>query len=350
MTARGERIRRFLEAEGWGSAARRPLAGDASFRRYERLQLKNASAVLMDAPPPHEDVRPFWALANYLAKIGCSAPRVLAGQIDQGFLLLEDLGDQTFKRTFAADPASETALYEAAVDLLVDLQRLPPPATLRFADARRHELAAYHEAPLFEELFLFVEWYLPLLLKRRDAVWRPELGTLWRSHFEALAAASQVLVLRDYHADNLIWLAERKGIARVGVLDFQDALIGHPAYDLVSLLQDARRDLSPGLEAAMKERYLAAASGHGKTLDPEIFERHYRLLGAQRASKIIGIFTRLWQRDGKPQYLELIPRVWGHLERNVAHPALAPYREWLDRLISGEMRRAAPQTGARHGH
>ena len=350
MNARGKQMRRFLKTEGWGSASRRPLAGDASFRRYQRLQLKNASAVLMDAPPPQEDVRPFWALAKYLAKNGCSAPRVLAGQIDQGFLLLEDLGDQTFNRTFAADPASETGLYEAAVDLLVDLQQLPPPTTLQFGDARRYEVAAYHEGPLFEELFLFVDWYLPLLLKRQDAVWRPELEVLWRPHFEALAAASEVLVLRDYHADNLIWLADRKGIARVGVLDFQDALIGHPAYDLVSLLQDARRDLSPGLEAAMKERYLAATSARGKTLDPETFERHYQLLGAQRSSKIIGIFTRLWQRDGKPQYLELIPRVWGHLERNVAHPALAPYREWLDQLIPGQMRRALVPSGARHGH
>ena len=350
MNPRSEQMRRFLKAEGWGSASRRPLAGDASFRRYERLQLKNATAVLMDAPPPHEDVRPFWALANYLVKNGCSAPRVLAGRIGEGFLLLEDLGGQTFKRTFAADPASETALYEAAVDLLVDLQQLPPPTTLRFADAQRYEVAAYHEEPLFEELFLFVDWYLPLLLERQDAVWRPELEGLWRPHFEALAAASQVLVLRDYHADNLIWLADRKGIARVGVLDFQDALIGHPAYDLVSLLQDARRDLSPGLEAAMKERYLEATSGHGKTLDPETFERHYRLLGAQRSSKIIGIFTRLWQRDAKPQYLELIPRVWGHLERNVAHPTLAPYREWLDQLIPGQMRRLLPPPGARHGH
>ncbi len=350
MNARGEQMRSFLKAEGWESASRRPLAGDASFRRYARLQLKNASAVLMDAPPPQEDVRPFWALANYLSKNGCSAPRVLAGQIDEGFLLLEDLGDQTFNRTFAADPASETALYEAAVDLLVDLQQLPPPTTLQFGDAQRYEVAVYHEGPLFEELFLFVNWYLPLLLKRQDAVWRPELEALWRPHFEALTAASEVLVLRDYHADNLIWLADRKGIARVGVLDFQDALIGHPAYDLVSLLQDARRDLSPGLEAAMKERYLAATSARGKTLDPETFERHYQLLGAQRSSKIIGIFTRLWQRDGKPQYLELIPRVWGHLERNVAHPALAPYREWLDQLIPGQMRRALPPLRARHGH
>ncbi len=349
MNARSEQQRRFLKAEGWGSASRRPLAGDASFRRYQRLQLKNASAVLMDAPPPQEDVRPFWALANYLGKNGCSVPRVLAGQIDEGFLLLEDLGDQTFNRTFAADPASETTLYEAAVDLLVDLQQLPPPTKLRFGDGQKYEVAAYHEGPLFEELFLFVNWYLPLLLKRQDAAWRPDLEVLWRPHFEALAAASEVLVLRDYHADNLIWLADRKATARVGVLDFQDALIGHPAYDLVSLLQDARRDLSPGLEAAMKERYLAATSARGKTLDPETFERHYQLLGAQRSSKIIGIFTRLWQRDAKPQYLQLIPRVWGHLERNVAHPALAPYREWLDQLVPGQMRRAPVPLGARHG-
>jgi aminoglycoside/choline kinase family phosphotransferase len=348
MSSRGEQIEAFLKTEGWGSASRRRLAGDASFRRYERLRMGRESAVLMDAPPPQEDVRPFWALANYLNNNDCSAPHVLAGQIEAGFLLLEDLGDQTFNRTFAADPASEPALYEAAVELLVHLHGLSRPASLTYADGAPYRLAPYGEGALYEELLLLPEWYLPLVLGQDDPAWRPQLKAIWRPYFEELISVPEVLVLRDYHADNLIWLAKRDEARRVGVLDFQDALMGHPAYDLVSLLQDARRDLSPGLEAAMKERYLAAVSERGEAQDPETFERHYQLLGAQRNSKIIGIFTRLWQRDGKPQYLEMIPRVWGHLERNVAHPALAPYRKWLDRMIPGPMRRVAPPAGVRH--
>ncbi len=315
----------FLAAHGWPDADIRPLAGDASFRRYFRVHGRTGTtAVLMDAPPAHEDIGPFLTVAGHLLDRGFSPPRPLAIDRERGLLLLEDFGDDRVGPLLQREPAREREIYEVAVDLLARLAGQPAP----------EGLAPYDEAAMSREVALFTSWYAPALDVEADEggylqAWRESWGDVLR-----IVANDPVLVLRDYHADNLMVLADRRDL---GLLDFQDALAGHPAYDLVSLLQDARRDVAPALEQAMLERYAAAAN----VADLPLFRAHYEILGAQRNSKILGIFTRLWKRDGKPHYLPLQPRVWSYLERNLAHPALAPVRAWFDAHVPAAKRAAA---------
>ena len=314
----------FLAAHGWGGAEILPLAGDASFRRYFRVRRGGASAVLMDAPPEHEDIGPFLTVAGHLLDRGLSPPRPLAIDRGRGLLLLEDFGDDRVGPLLEREPERERAIYEAAVDILARLAAMPAPA----------DLPLYDDEAMAREVLLFTAWYAPALGIAVDqdaylAAWR----TAW-AEILGIVEKDPVLVLRDYHADNLMVLPDRRDL---GLLDFQDALAGHPAYDLVALLQDARRDVAPALEEAMIERYAAAAA----VADRDLFRAHYEVLGAQRNSKILGIFTRLWRRDGKPHYLALQPRVWTYLERNLAHPALAPVRAWFDACVPAAKRAAA---------
>ena len=328
MTERDSAIASFLARIGWDDAVRTPLAGDASFRRYVRLARAGASAMLMDAAPPKEDVRPYCAVARLLLGMGLSAPRILAEDEAQGFLLIEDFGDDTFTRLLASG-SDEGALYALAVDCLVALNS-------RFAGSRAETPPPYDDARLLTEAALLVDWYLPAISGRAtDASLRAEYLELWRSLLPVAREAPETLVLRDYHVDNLMRLPRRDGIAQCGLLDFQDAVLGPMSYDLVSLLEDARRDVSLTLAEAMRERFLAAFP----SLDRASFLRSYALLGAQRNAKIIGIFTRLCVRDGKPSYLAHIPRVWRLLEQDLRHPALAPIARWLDRHIPAEVRR-----------
>ncbi len=306
MTDRETLIAEFLDHAGWGAASRAPLAGDASPRRYERLKLAGETRVLMDAPPDRgEDVRPFVAVARHLRGLGLSAPAIHAEDAANGFLLLEDLGDDLYARLIPETPALEPELYAAAVDVLAEIQRHPPPAGLPHYDTRA----------MVETASLALEWYAPAAGGAPDAdAFRAELADLLATH----AGGRQVVTLRDYHAENLIWLPERDGLARVGLLDFQNAELCHPAYDLVSLLEDARRDVPADLDAEMRARF-AAATG----LAPDTLAAAAAALGAQRNLRILGVFVRLWLRDGKPRYLPLLPRVWGHLQRDLSHPALA---------------------------
>ncbi len=326
QTDRLSHSRDFLAQHGWGDAERRPLAGDASFRRYERLWRGRETAVLMDAPPPQEDVRPFSRMAQWLAAGGFSPPRILAEDAAQGFLLLEDLGDDLYARLLERQAADETALYAAAIDCLRDLHALPAPAGLAAYDAQR----------LIDEAGLFPDWYLPALTGQpTPPAQRAAFNALLAELAPAAIAARPVTVLRDFHAENLLWLPGRAGRAQVGLLDFQDAVAGHPAYDLVSLLEDARRDVAPALAEAMLNRYTADLSQTEATA----FRRAYAILGAQRNIRIIGVFTRLWQRDGKPGYQAFMPRMWGLLERDLAHPDLAALRAWVDEAVPAEARR-----------
>jgi N-acetylmuramate 1-kinase len=310
----------FLAAHGWGNARRAPLAGDASFRRYERLRDDgDRRAVLMDAPPPRENVRPFLHVAAVLRGWGYSAPGVLAADPEAGLLLLEDLGDDLVSRLLADGRADETTLYGAAVDLLVDLQRRRPPSA---------GLPPYDDERMLEEVGRLLLWYEPaadLSESAKDAYRR-----LWLELFPQARVGAPCFVYVDYHADNLIWLPGRAGHARIGLLDFQDARVGPPAYDLVSLLEDARRDVAPELAGSMVERYLAARP----ELDAGAFRRAYAILGAQRNAKILGLFSRLARRDGKPAYRALQPRVRGYLARDLAHPALAAMRAWFEEHLS----------------
>ncbi|GAA0301632.1 phosphotransferase [Sphingomonas oligophenolica] len=305
----------FLAAHGWAGAAILPVAGDASFRRYFRVVDGDRSAILMDAPPPHEDPRPFIDIARWLAERGFAAPIIHASDLDQGLVLIEDFGDVRMRETADAEAGRETALYESAIDVLVRLHA--------------HEAGAlppYDRAVLHREANLLPEWYCPALGIEPDI---DAYTAAWDSVFDAALSGRQVTVLRDYHAENLMLIG---GSDSLGLLDFQDALAGHPAYDLVSLLQDARRDVDPVLEAAMLDRY-KMITGVG-----EDFDIAYHVLGAQRNAKIIGIFTRLWKRDGKTRYPTLCPRVWRYLEHDLAHPALAPVRAWFDANIPQGLR------------
>jgi N-acetylmuramate 1-kinase len=314
MTARDEAIRRFLGGHGFAGAGRAPLAGDASARRYVRVTGGPRPAVLMDAPPAALDLRPFLTVARWLRERGFSAPEVIAADPSQGLVLLEDLGDDLFSRVLA-DRRLEPLLYETAVDLLASLHRAP-------ADL---PLPAYDDAWLMREAALLVEWYAPDL----GAAAAAEFRTIWQELLPAARVGDDRFVYVDYHADNLIWLPARAGLARVGLLDFQDARRGPSAYDLVSLLEDARRDVDPGLAEAMVERYLAARPD----LDAAAFRAAYALLGAQRNAKILGLFTRLARRDGKPHYLNLLPRVRAHLAHDLRHPLLAPLQRWFTRHL-----------------
>ena len=323
MTERMRLSIEFLLRHGWGAAVRRPLADDASFRRYERLSLGQASAILMDAPPLFEDVRPFVAVGRHLLARGLAAPTVIASDSDNGFLLLEDMGDDLFARVIENDPAQENSLYRLAVLGLVHLHKTAPPT----------DIPRYDVDLLLAELGLFVDWYLPALTGKPLAEQeRTEFLTLWQDILPLVTADLNCLTLRDYHAENLMCRPGQGGLARLGLLDFQDATVGHKAYDLVSLLQDARRDVSPALEREMLSFYIAETGVQN-------LARDYAILGAQRNAKIIGIFTRLCLRDGKAGYLDKIPRVWALLERNLDHPALAAVKQWMDDHISPESRR-----------
>ena len=305
----------FLAKLGWGEGEVLPLAGDASFRRYFRVADHGRSAILMDAPPPHEDPRPFIAVAEWLVEHGFPAPAIFGTDLDQGLVLIEDFGDARMRETVDAAPESLLRMYEAAVDILIRL-RSEPAGPWR----------AYDRGELHRESNLLVEWYCPAIGLAVDTAGYNEA---WDAVFDHALAAEPVTVLRDYHAENLMLIG---GTEALGLLDFQDALAGHPAYDLVSLLQDARRDVEPEIEAAMLARY-RRVTGAG-----DDFDAAYHVLGAQRNAKIIGIFTRLWQRDGKPRYPAMCPRVWRYLNRDLDHPALAPVKAWFDANIPADKR------------
>jgi aminoglycoside/choline kinase family phosphotransferase len=282
----------------------------------------------MDAPPPNEDVAPFLAVAEWLADAGLSAPSILARDLERGLLLIDDFGDARLRETLDALPAREAELYTLAVDLLVHLHRRPTMAGLK-----PHGLDQW-----LEELQLFLDWYCPAL----DLDVDPEAwNAAWRAVLEPVAGdgLGPVTVLRDYHAENIMLVSERSGIRQFGLLDFQDAVAGHPAYDLASVLEDARRDVAPAVERAMLDRY-RAATGQGS-----LFEIAYWALAAQRNTRILGVFTRLWKRDGKPHYTGFQPRMWGLLERDLAFPALAPVKAWFDAQVPPGKRAAAWSEG-----
>ena len=308
MSARDAIIEKFLGAEGWGTATLVQVAGDASNRRYDRLtQADGRTAILMDAPPEKgENVRPFVFLSNWLRAGGLSTPEIYAENAAEGLLIIEDFGDDLFARLMANDPDQIDPLYRAAVDVLLTLRSIEKPA-----------LASCDAAWLTEMLEPAFEWYAPHLTTAQ----RADIETIFDPFAQEVAQQETVIMLRDYHVENLLLLPDRAGVARVGLLDFQDAMLAHPAYDLVSILQDARRDVDQAIEERFVTYYLDHAG-----MDPERFRRDYAVLGLQRNLRIVGIFARLSKRDGKPHYVDMIPRVWDYVMRNLAHPDLAELR------------------------
>ena len=313
----------FLIRAGWHTAQILPLAGDASFRRYFRVIQDGETAVLMDAPPPQEDPRPFIAVAEWLVGQGFSAPHILAADLNLGLVLIEDFGGLRMREALDSDPSLERSLYRNVVELLANLATRPAMA-----------IAPYSMADYHRELGLFIDWYCPAVGLQPNAA---DYVQVWDALLRPVIAAQSrpVTVLRDYHAENIMLLEGRQGLHRLGLLDFQDALAGHPAYDLVSMLQDARRTVSLEVEREMLDHYL------GLGTPGEEFETAYHILGVQRNLKILGIFTRLWKRDGKPRYRAFQSRVWTYVERSLKQPALEPARAWMNANIPVESRAAA---------
>jgi tRNA threonylcarbamoyl adenosine modification protein YjeE len=346
FAARAERIlaiRRFLDGNGFGTAERRRIQGDASTRCYERLTLNGATYILMnslkrpDGPPvrdgkPYsaiahlaEDVTPFIALALGLRARGFSAPAIFAADRAAGLLVIEDLGDELL--VAGEPPAPIEARYAVAVDLLAALHRERLPEALPVEAGVDYRLPRYDLEALLIEVELLLDWYMPKLEAKVSDAKRDMYLALWRDALMPVIDAPATWVLRDFHSPNLLWLPEREGVTRIGLLDFQDAVLGNPAYDLASLLQDARAEVPELMEITLLASY-ARTRLKEPGFDSAAFARAYATLAAQRASKILGIFVRLDQRDGKPQYLRHLPRVWTYLQRALAHPALAPLAGW----------------------
>ena len=342
---------RLIEAEPQTRHARiRYLEGDASTRTYARLAQAGRTTLLMDAPrqadgPPirqgksysqlahlaEDMVRPFTAIAGVLTGAGLSAPKVLAADLAHGLALVEDLGDRLFAAEIAAG-TPQHQLYQSAVDVLLALRALPVPAHMPLPDGSSYALPRRDRAAFEIELELLLDWYWPALngAPCPEPV-RAEFRGLWQPILEALLALPGAWFLRDFHSPNLIWLPERQGLARVGILDFQDALNEHWAFDLVSLLQDARLDVAAALEHDLFQYYCARARALTPTFDRQDFARAYAMFGAQRNTRLLGLWIRLLRRDGKPHYLKHLPRTWGYLERNLRDPALAALAAWYDR-------------------
>jgi N-acetylmuramate 1-kinase len=321
-------IAAFLAEAGWGAAQRGLLAGDASFRRYDRLTLDGRTAVLMDAPPPMENVGPFIKVASLLGGLGFSTPRILAQDHARGLLLLEDLGDDTYT-TLLRQGRDERALYELATDALIEVRRRVPQSALP-------TLPAFDEARCLREVSLLLDWYWPAIkgAPAPDDV-RAEFEAAWRAVLPSLWKAGKTITLFDFHVDNLLVLPGRAGFQACGLLDFQDAVAGPVPFDLASLLEDVRRHVPQALADAMVARYL---KGQPDIKDAD-FRAAYAVSAAQRNTRIAGTFTRLLKRDSKPNYQRFMPRVWELLQHDIVHPAMAPVKAWFDKHLTPAERR-----------
>lgn len=345
--ARVERIttiRQFLDRAGFGLASRRRIQGDASTRSYERLTRNGATYILMNSPrrpdgPPvregkpysaiahlAEDVTPFIAMARALRGRGFSAPAIFAADRQAGLLVIEDLGEEFI--VGGDPPAPIESRYEAATDLLAELHGETLQSSVPVENGVDYHIPGYDMEAFMIEAELLLDWYLPKLGARINDIKRNAYRSHWQELLLPLTNGAQTWVLRDFHSPNLLWLGERDGTARVGLLDFQDAVMGPPAYDLASLLQDARVDVPEMMEITLLSRYVRARMSASPGFDAAGFARAYATLAAQRASKILGIFARLELRDHKPQYLRHLPRIWSYLQRSLAHPTLAPLAGW----------------------
>jgi aminoglycoside/choline kinase family phosphotransferase len=325
VAARRRQLREdFIARLGWGGVTLEEMQADASFRRYYRLQGAGKPLLLMQDPPdrppvpPYVMVEPFVKIAHHLRRLGLHAPEIDAEDLQNGLLLLEDFGDETYTRLLNRG-ADAKALYEIAVDVLIHLHR--------HADRANIDLPVYDEALLANEAMLLPDWYYPALTgEKPTGAMKESYAAVWKDLCAALPQDQQTLVLRDYHVDNLM-LTPGAGIWRCGLLDFQDAVIGQFSYDLMSLLEDARRAMAPDLKQHLYDRYMTGMAGK---LEKTGFDYSFRVLAAQRHAKVLGIFVRLYARDGKERYLQFIPHVHGLFMQALADPALKPLKDWFD--------------------
>lgn len=359
MSERDVEIQRFLASSGWGDAERASFPGDASSRRYFRLSRGAELAVLQDAPRGSEtpaepegattedrralgynalarlagpEPAAFACISNELVIRGFSSPKILAADLDAGLILLEDFGSGVYAQVIEENPNMETQLYSAAVECLAEIYRSSFPAAMCFGDAA-WRVREYDEIALLTETHLYLDWYVADKGVEISDAAREDWDQIWSGLFDTLKAHAPGLALRDFHAENLFWLPDRQSVAKVGLIDFQDGLFVHPAYDLVSFLEDARRDVSPYMVDGLIDQFCDQA----KLPDVDAFRRAYAVLGAQRNAKILGIFVRLAKRDGKPSYRDLIPRVYAHFQKNLAGEDFADLRAWFASNLPGEL-------------
>jgi len=344
QVARLKALRQFLDTAGYAEAKRQRMAGDASTRSYARLIRDDGVVILMNSPrrpdgpsiyngksysaAVHlaEDVKPFVAVAAGLREHGFSAPAIHQADLDAGFLITEDFGSVGFVKGDPSAPIVER--YEAATDMLAALHREALPEILPLAPQLSYAMPVFDTEALLVEVGLMPEWYLPDRGADLSSNLQAEFVAMWRELLGKQASAPKTWILRDFHSPNLIWLGGRRGIARVGIIDFQDAVLGPAAYDLVSLLQDARIDVPEQLELALLTRYIKARRAADDGFDPAAFAELYAIMSAQRNTRLLGTFARLNRRDGKPQYLRHQPRIWTYLSRSLTHPVLAGARRW----------------------
>lgn len=339
-----EKLRRFLGAAGYIDAGRRHMAGDASTRSYARLIRNDVAEILMNFPARvdrqliydgksyleavhlADEIKPFVALGNALHARGFSAPVIHHFNLDDGFLISEDLGNAGVIE--GEPPRPIVARYEAATDLLVALHRRALPATLPVAGGSPYAIPTFDVGAMLIEVSLLLDWYLPDRGIAVTDTMREDFFALWSEILAPVLARSETWVLRDFHSPNLLWRAERRGIARVGIIDFQDAVLGPAAYDVASLAQDARLDIPEQLEISLLSRYVLGRRMHDRNFDAAGFAATYAIMSAQRNTRLLGVFSRLNRRDGKPHYLRHQPRIFTYLSRSLAHPAMAPVRPW----------------------
>jgi len=344
QVARLQALRQFLTDAGHSESRRERMAGDASIRSYARLYRGERAFILMNSPKRPdgpaiyhgksysaavhlaEDVRPFVAIAGGLRARGLSAPKIHDADLEQGFLVTEDFGTEGVIE--GEPPRPILARYEAATDLLARLHGEEATNVLPLAPHVTYKVPSYDIDAMLTEIGLMLEWYLPDRGVEPSEMLRVEFIAMWRKLLEEPLAARKTWVLRDYHSPNLLWLAAREGISRVGILDFQDAVMGPPAYDVVSLLQDARIDVAEDIERALFNRYVEARMTPDDGFDASEFGATYAIMSAQRNTRLLGTFARLNRRDGKPHYLKHQPRIWTYLNRALAHAALASLRDW----------------------
>jgi aminoglycoside/choline kinase family phosphotransferase len=322
----------FLRRNNLGSIQRIALRKDASYRQYERIIKDNGETlILMDAPPEKEDLPSFIDMANFLRKVKLSSPEIISLDIENGFLLLEDFGCNSYTSILSgksklSDELDETMMYEKAIDTLIHLHKVPHDST---------KLDKYDEKMLIKESMRFIDFYVSIVNGEIiNKSLQEEYIIILKHLLSMIKGFHNVITLRDYHADNLMWLDDRTGINKVGLLDFQDAVVGHPAYDIVSLLKDARRDLSPQLADKMIQRYLQAFPNYSR----KEFAAAYAILGVQRNLKIIGVFARQASHYKNPQYLFYLPRVWRHISSDLKHPLLLPLKNWLNKVVPSQLK------------
>ena len=354
-------IERLLRAAGWAEAERASLAGDASIRAYERLTKPDGrTAILMISPPRADgpilrygkpyaaiaklspDIRAFLALAEGLRAEGYSTPRIYAHDVAEGVALIEDFGAETIVDERGPNPER----YAEATALLADLHARELPSALPVED-ETYALPTYDIEAMLVEVELALDWYAPTAARVTPASGaRMQFLGLWRDLLTPILVQPTTWTLRDYHSPNLHWLRGREGLRRLGLIDFQDTVIGPLAYDVASLLQDARVDIPAKLELRLIALYARLRAAANPNFDAAAFAGAYAAMGAQRATKLLGAFTRLDRRDGKPQYLRLLPLVERRLARNLAHPLLRPLRSWFETHLPhalGEQGSANPE-------